>query len=503
MSTIRRQSILSSVVVYFGFALGFLNTYLFTREGGFTQDQYGLMGLMISLGNIMFALSTMGMQSYIYKFYPYYKSRLQPGENDMMTWSLLISVVGFIFVMIGGFVFKDLVIRKYSTNSPELVTYYVWVFPLGFGLTIFSILEAFAWQLRKSVLTNFLREFLFRALTTVLIILSSWGVIKNFDLFIKLFALLYLILVLVLGIYLYSLGQLRFTFKVSRVTQKFYEKIRALALFIWSGNLIFTISNQFDSLVIGAAMEKGIGFVAIYTLAQNIASLIQAPQRGIISSSVAALSEAWKDKDMDKIQRIYHRSSINQIIFASGMFVLIWLNFTDGVYTFHLQKNYLAAMDIFLFIGLMRLIDMGTGVNSQIIGTSTFWRFDFITGIVLLAITLPFNYLLTKQLGATGPAIANLAALTIYNLIRFVFLYRKLGLQPFNWNSLYALLLAFGGYLVCYYLFHEQQGFGWIVVRSVVFLLIFIPGLLWLKISPDILPVWNTILTKLKIRRPV
>jgi len=49
MSDIRRQSIISSFVVYFGFALGFLNTYLFAREGGFTKEQYGLTGLFIAL----------------------------------------------------------------------------------------------------------------------------------------------------------------------------------------------------------------------------------------------------------------------------------------------------------------------------------------------------------------------------------------------------------------------------------------------------------------------
>ncbi len=35
MSQIRKQSIISSVVVYIGFALGFFNIYLFTRSGGF------------------------------------------------------------------------------------------------------------------------------------------------------------------------------------------------------------------------------------------------------------------------------------------------------------------------------------------------------------------------------------------------------------------------------------------------------------------------------------
>ena len=66
------------------------------------------------------------------------------------------------------------------------------------------------------------------------------------------------------------------------------------------------------------------------------------------------------------------------------MFSLVWLNFTDAVFTFHLQSGYLDAKWIFFYIGLMRIVYMGTGLNSQIIGTSTLWRFDFITGMILL-----------------------------------------------------------------------------------------------------------------------
>src|SRR5205814_7384078 len=112
----------------------------------------------------------LGMLAYIYKFFPYYNDNLPPEKNDMMSFALLISLTGFIFVMLGGFLFKDLVIRKYSENSPELIRYYYWLFPFGFGLTIFSLLEAFAWQFRKSVLTNFLKEILWRLFTTILIV---------------------------------------------------------------------------------------------------------------------------------------------------------------------------------------------------------------------------------------------------------------------------------------------------------------------------------------------
>ena len=62
MSTIRKQSIISSLVVYIGFALGFLNMYLFTREGsGLTKEQYGLTNTFIAIANIMFAIASFGM----------------------------------------------------------------------------------------------------------------------------------------------------------------------------------------------------------------------------------------------------------------------------------------------------------------------------------------------------------------------------------------------------------------------------------------------------------
>src|SRR6185436_7012022 len=109
------------------------------------------------------------------------------------------------------------------------------------------------------------------------------------------------------------------------------------------GTLVYAVANVFDTILLASVSANGLAAVAIYSLAQNMASLIQAPQRGIISSSIASLSQAWKDNDLGRINRIYKHSSINQLIFAAGMFALIWLNFQDGVFTFRLQKGYLDA----------------------------------------------------------------------------------------------------------------------------------------------------------------
>lgn len=501
MSSIRKQSILSSIVVYIGFFFGLLNTYLFTREGGFTKEEYGLTGIFIAIANVFFAASQLGMTAYIYKFYPYYNDNLPKKKNDILSIALLVSLIGYCLVIVAGILLKDIVIRKYGANSPALVSYYYWIFPFGLGLTLFSITEAYAWQLKKSVFTNFLREVLFRLLTTFLIILWLLGIVKNFDLFIKIYSFTYLGIALILIIYLIKNGTFHITFSISIVSKKFFRKILTLCSFIYGGTLVFTVSSVFDTIVIASVLKDGLAMAAIYTLAQNMASLIQAPQRAIISSSIAPLSKAWKDKDMALIGRVYSRSSINLLIFSAAIFALIWLNFKDGVFTFHLNKDYLAAATVFFYIGLMRIVDMGTGVSGQIIGTSTKWRFDFITGIILLLLTLPLNYWLTKKLGVTGPAIANLISFTIYNAIRYWYLYKKFQLQPFSLKTVYILLLAGACFSVCYLLFNNLQGFVWMIIRSTVFAAIFITGVLTLKLSPDVLPVFETIKKRLGIKK--
>lgn len=502
MSQIRRQSIISSAMVYAGFALGFFNTYLFTKEGGFSKEEYGLTGIFIALANLMYSIANLGMPAYVAKFYPYYNDNLDKKRNDLISWALLFSLIGFIFVVIGGVWFKDLIIRKFGQNSPQLVTYYYWVFPFGLGLTFYSILETYTLQLKKAVLTNFLREVLFRLFATVLILFTFAGIFTSFDTFIKLYSFTYMGVALTLLVYLIISGHLHFNFSPSIVTRKFFRKIITLVSFVLGGTVIYTLSTVFDSIVIASVVKDGLAGVAVYSLAQNIASLIQAPQRGIITSSIGALSKAWKDKDMARIGRIYHRSSINQLIFAVGMFALIWLNFTDGVFTFRMQAGYLDAKWVFFFIGLMRIIDMGTGVNSQIIGTSTRWRFEFFSGIILILLTLPLNYVLTKYyFGVSGPAIANLFSFTIYNGIRFWYLRKHYNLQPFNIKSLYTILLGLGSYACCYLLFNRYQGFIWLTVRSTCFLMLYIPGVLALQLSDDIIPVWRTLLKKTGIKK--
>jgi O-antigen/teichoic acid export membrane protein len=501
MSTVRKQSIISSIVVYIGFALGLFNTYLFTKKGGFTEAQFGLTGLFIAFASIMFSVASMGMPGFVTKFFPYYQSHLRREKNDLLTWALVVPVMAFLLVITGGIAFKDVLVDKVFNNSPELLQYYYWTFPFGLGLTLFMVLEAYAWQQRAAVLSNFSKEILFRALTTILILLTMAGVIGSFSRFVHLYAFLYLAIAAIMIVYFIATKRFHFVFRRSKVTKRFSSKIITLCSFVWGGGLVYNLAAVFDTIVVAAVLPNGVAMAGILAFAQNLTSLIQAPQRAIVSASVGPLSQAWKDKNLDKIRRIYSRSSINQLLFSCAMFSLIWLNFEDGIRAFNLKESFLQAKWVFLYFGLTRILDMGTGVNGQIISTSTHWRFEFLSGLMLLGLALPLNYFLTRHYGIIGPAVSNLIAFAIYNMVRYFFLLKKFDMQPFTWKSALTLLLGVSCYLVTDALFSDNHGFWWIVVRSSFFIGLFAAGSLLLKLSPDILPVLATLKKKLRLGR--
>jgi len=501
MSQIRRQSIISTIFVYLGFVIGFINTYLLTRQGFFTESQYGLINIFIAVGNLMFAFANMGMTSVMYKFYPYYNDNLPKKKNDLLTWALLISVIGFIFVIIAGFVFKDLVIKKFSVNSPEFIHYYFWIFPFGFSILLFSIFEVYAWNLKKSILTTFFREVLFRALTTILIFVLSYKLIRSFDAFIKLYAFTYGIVALALFMYLLLKGQLNISFTISRVTKKFYKKIASFASLIYFGGVVYMIAQFIETLVIMSVI--GTAAAGIFALASVISGLVQAPQRGAIAAALPVLSKAWKDKDHTKINLIYQRSGINLLIASLGVFLIIWLSYEDAVNVFHLKPAYLQSKWIFFFIGLAKIVDLGTGVNSQIIGTSIHWRFEFVSGMILLALAIPLNYFLVNQFGIIGAAYAYLISFSVYNAIRIIFLKRKFNMQPFSVKTAYTIVLAFIAYSICYYSFLTLHTFSGILIKTLVFFALYGGSVIYFNLSPDVLPVWKTIQKKSGIKKNV
>ena len=272
-----------------------------------------------------------------------------------------------------------------------------------------------------------------------------------------------------------------------------------MASLIYVGSTIYTIAAFIDIIIIMSLW--GTDAVGVFSLGFVVSGLVQAPQRGAVAASIPVLSKAWKDKDYEKINLMYQRSGINLLIASLGIFLLVWLNYDDAVHTFKLKPAYLQSQWIFFFLGLARVVDLGTGVNSQIIGTSTFWRFEFISGMVLLTLAVPLNYLLVKHYGIIGAGYSTLISYSIYNAIRIIFLQRKFNMHPFSMKTIYAILFAVLSYIISYYVFQSLHGFWAMPLRSIVFIALYGGSIIYFDLTPDVLPVLGNLKTRIYRKR--
>lgn len=497
MGDIRKQSISSSVLIYFGFAFGALNTYLFTKQGFFEPSQFGLTQALVSFNQVLYSFACLGMVSVMSRFYPYYYDSLKKNENDLLTLAFVISMIGFVLVITGGFFFKPFFVQKFLTKSPGLVDYYFWLFPSTFFLLVFSILEAHSSIYKKTVFPNFLREGMVRICTTLLIILYGFKVI-SFDLFMKLFACNYGITALLLYVYLRRNTQVKLVFKISSVTRKKGKEIAQFISYVFLGIVIAALAQQIDSILILSRL--GEAQLGIYTLSAYIATVVQVPQRGMAAIASPYMAQAWKDENYTEIQRIYFRSSINLLLISLFIFCNIWLNIDDAYKVFGINQAYQSGKYVILILSITKIIDMGTGVNSQLLYASPSWRFEFYSNALLLALTLPLSYYLVKQFGIIGAAYSNLISYSVFNAIRIFFIYKKYGMQPFNAKTIHTIAGSIAVCLTAYYLTQNLSGFTGMILRSVIFSGIFIALAYALNLSPDLKPLLELLKAKLKRR---
>mgnify|MGYP000639468280 FL=1 len=108
----------------------------------------------------------------------------------------------------------------------------------------------------------------------------------------------------------------------------------------------------------------------------------------------------------------------------------IWSNI-DNCFRI-LPREFEEGKYVILFIGLSNLVNLSLGINFQIIHLSRYYR--SITYFLLIFCTLIVitNYLLIPIYGIAGAALASFISVTIYSLLRVIYVYRKFSFQPFG-----------------------------------------------------------------------
>ena len=494
MGIIQKQSIQSTIIIMFGFALGALNMIVFAPKI-LTAEEIGLTRIITDAGLTLATMCTLGSLPVIYKFFPFYKSYLKTEKNDLPFITLMICLVGFVLMCVAGYALKDIIVRKFSARSPLFVEYSFLVYPFGFFMLLFIWLESFGWSSKKTVITNTLKETVARLLFSVLLAFLVYNVI-NTNQFYWLFSLSYILPVVLLFIVLRKTNQFHFIPTISPVTWRLKGKMINFGLFVFGAQFLNLLSRTVDTFILSAKSERGLSDAAVFTIATYVVTLMEIPQRSITSISIPVLSESWKNKNLTNISNIYKKSVSNLLIVGLIMFGLIFLNIKN--LAIYLGNDFAGIETLVLLMGIGKLIDLGTGTNSQIIGTSSFWKVDFTTNVIYTIVALPMNYFLIDRFGLLGAAYAFLITITFYNAMRFFFLWYKFGFQPYTTKNLLIVLIAVIAVGITYFIPTFPNVFIDTIIRSAIFLIIIIPTLYFAKISEEV----NGIIDNLKQKLP-
>jgi O-antigen/teichoic acid export membrane protein len=500
MGIIQKQGVKSSFFIMMGFVIGAVNL-LILFPLFFSKNDQGLIRAMIDIGATFSLFCTLGTLPVIYKFFPFYNHYLGPKKSELPFITLIINLIGFSLLLFIGWQQKDFIIRKLG-KSPSLAHYFNYLYPYSFFLLLFYWLEAFAWGLRKGVYSNFLRETLIRILTTVLILAFGF---KFIDLvgFLTLFSLLYAVPAILLLINLIQSNAFSFkNFKISSVTRRLKGKMISFALFVFAGQFFNLLARTNDTfLIVGL---RSLSDAGIFAIATYVSAILEIPQRSLNSISIPILANAWKNKDFDNIKNIYHKSVSNLLAIGLLLFGLIWLNIDNLVAFLNFISNkygggYDELPKLIFILGIAKLIDLATGVNSQIIGTSNYWKFDFYTNLFYIIVSIPLNWFLIKNYNLEGLAYSNLIALTLYNTVRFVFIYKKFKLQPYTYKHGLFLILSIALMLLIHQIPSINNILANILLQSLTFGISFYLLVSWLNPAPEIL---NMVQEFMKVKLP-
>lgn len=436
MGIVLKQSFQNTVVTYFGFAIGAINT-LFLYTNILEPEYYGLVTFILATAAILMPLMAFGIHNTMVKFYS-----SQPAEkkNAFLTLMLLSPLLILIpLACITWLFYSD--IAYFLSKENAIVEEYLWhIFLVGLALAYFEIYFALAKVHLKSVFGNFMKEVLVRLGVTVLLALLYFEMI-TLNFFFSALVVLYLLRTLIIKLYALSFMRLKLDFSFPKET----KEILTYSLLIILGGSAAVILLEIDKFMINQFVE--IDNVAYYSVAVFIATVIIVPSRAMHQITYPLTAELLNNKDWNGLKRLYQKTSLTLFVISGILFLLIILNVEDLFLL--LPEAYRGGFSIVLLIGLAKVLDSLLGNNNAILYNSKYYKTVLLFGIGLAILTILLNLWLIPSLGIEGAALASFIAIFIFNLIKLIFVRIKFEMFPFTAATFKILAtLAFLGVLL-------------------------------------------------------
>lgn len=446
MGIVARQSIKGTVATYIGVVVGIVTTF-FIQTKALQPEQIGLIDILLQCSLLFGGLAQLGTSSSAMRYYPFFKDK-EHRDHGFFGWTLLVPLIGFSIFLLAFFTFKGAIVNFFTKNAEvgaDLFGKYVYfVIPLAFFMLYLAVFETNSNLLLRIVLPKFIREVGLRVGTLAIYLLYFYKVI-GFDGVIIAFCVLYGLATFINIVYLLSLKRVSFKIERNYIKPDLKRDFLFYTLFMitaaLAGNVIPMLSKFF------VAGKTGFHLAGVFTIATNIAALVEMPYRSLGAISRPHISDAMAKQDVKQADELCKGVALHQFIAGTFVFFLIWINI-DCI--FSLLPNgdiYRVGKWAVLMLSLSRLVYSTLSVASTALSYSKYYYYSLFFTILLAAMSIALNTWLVPKWDINGGALASLASYAVYFVLLLSFIWWKVGVMPLSKKLLpvaAVILLLFG-----------------------------------------------------------
>jgi len=492
MGIVIRQSIYSTIISYVGVVIGYINLlYLYPKF--LSLEQVGLFRTIQDAAILFSPFAQFGLTQSIFRFYPQLVKD-KKSSHAFISLMGLMALMGFAVFFIVFKIFETPLLSYFQDNAKEIIQYTTLVLWLTLILVMVAVLEAYSRSVLRTVIPNLLREVMARLFLSVLVLLYFLGFI-TFNQFIIGSVVSYLLWLLVLLFYLYQQGEVSFKMNFTILDKTKFPELIKYSLLSFAGMAGLILIGKIDSLMVSALL--GLSANAIYTTAFYMAAVIEIPKRALSQITMPLISRAFEKNDLKEVAELYRKTSINQFIIGSFILIGVWINLDSLFLLMPNGAKYEAGKWVVVIVGIGKLTDMLFGPSSEIIVLSKYYKFNIILILLLAAIVIISNNLLIPKYGIEGAALGSAFALITFNVAKYIFIYVKYKIQPFEKTTLKVLIIAAITFGVNQFSFNIDFVVLEILLRSIFTTMVFGGLVLLSKVSPEANELFFKVLKKL------
>lgn len=491
MGIVIRQSFWNTVVSYAGVVLGAINViWLFPTVLGDTQ--FGVTRLLLSASLIAAQVAQLGMGNVTFRFFPSFQDAAS-GHRGFLRALLLVPFAGFLLYLALFFGLREAFASMFAKNAPLFVSYDLYLVPLvGFTL-YFNVFDAWLRSVYRTVSGSFLKDVLLRLLQMATIGMY-WLQWVDFHGFVVAFTAVHGIVLMAAVYWTWHTGELHLSVPYRPPSADTNRDMGTYAGYAILGGISAIAVANLDLLMVGAFLgEAEAGY---YAIAFFIGTFISIPERSISKISYPIIAQAFQNDDRALISTMYAKTSLNQVVIGLLIFVGIWANVHNALEL--LPDGFGVAKNVMVIISAAKLVDMATGANSIILLNSPWYKFDLTLNVLLVALTVTTNLILIPILGIDGAAWASFITIVTYNLIKFLYIRFRMGMQPFRPAIVKVLIAGAAAYGVAFALPVLPSVILDLIVRSTLMTAVYGGVIIASKASEDVDKLAKTLLSRLR-----